>query len=285
MEDSSEEASKISIRTSIVSYSESDEQLKSAISSVYKALEVSYEAGLIHSSEIVIVNNREDCDLKNQSEISSSIDLLNYKVNVVEGHGNIGYGRGQNLSLSDNPAVYHLFMNPDVELDKEALKIGIEFLEQNPHVGLISPLAFGPNGEKQYLCKRFPAVFTLLLRAIDSKKLRAVFADRLSQYEMRDLNESHPTVGIPIISGCFMLCRSDVITKLGGFDPRFFLYFEDFDLSLRASDLAQIAHLPSMRIKHAGGNAAKKGLLHILMFSRSAVRFYSKYRWRWLHQE
>jgi GT2 family glycosyltransferase len=55
------------------------------------------------------------------------------------------------------------------------------------------------------------------------------------------------------------------------------LYFEDFDISLRASEITRIAYVPEVRIIHDGGNAAKKGAWHIRQFLRSAVTFYASH--------
>ena len=112
--------------------------------------------------------------------------------------------------------------------------------------------------------------------------VRRLFDERLARFEMRELSDSEPSKGIPIISGCFMLCRSSSIEKVAGFDPGYFLYFEDFDLSLRARALGSLSYLPQMRITHLGGNSARKGLRHIVMFGRSGFRFFSSHGWRWL---
>ena len=68
------------------------------------------------------------------------------------------------------------------------------------------------------------------------------FAWRLARYEWRDVILAvQPFLDPPIVSGCWMMFRTVVLQQLGGFDPRFFLYFEDFDLSLRTSELSRIA--------------------------------------------
>ena len=77
-----------------------------------------------------------------------------------------------------------------------------------------------------------------------------------------------------------MLCRTELLQKVQGFDENYFLYFEDFDLSLRIGKIADIVYLPSMRIVHAGGHAARKGIRHLLMFVKSAWYFYNTYGWR-----
>ena len=100
---------------------------------------------------------------------------------------------------------------------------------------------------------------------------------------MRDvIGEREPYFDPPIVSGCFMLLRTPVLKQLGGFDPRYFLYFEDFDLSIRAARMTRIAYVPSVRITHLGGQAARKGLKHVRMFITSAYKFYSRHGWRWV---
>jgi GT2 family glycosyltransferase len=64
---------------------------------------------------------------------------------------------------------------------------------------------------------------------------------------------------------------------VGGFDPGFFLYFEDFDLTLRLSKVTTVAYCPRVRIVHHGGRAAAKGLRHIAWFVRSARRFFARH--------
>jgi hypothetical protein len=84
------------------------------------------------------------------------------------------------------------------------------------------------------------------------------------------------------MSGCFMLARRKVVDATGGFDPDFFLYFEDFDWSVRLNRVAGSAYVPAVRIVHHGGGAARKGWRHIAWFAKSATRFYRKHGWKWV---
>ncbi len=87
---------------------------------------------------------------------------------------------------------------------------------------------------------------------------------------------------LPVMSGCCMLARRKAIDATGGFDPKFFLYFEDFDWSVRLNKFAHTAYLPSFRVVHHGGGAARKGWKHIAWFVKSAFRFYNKHGWRFV---
>jgi GT2 family glycosyltransferase len=58
------------------------------------------------------------------------------------------------------------------------------------------------------------------------------------------------------------------------------MYFEDTDLTLRLANVTKIAYVPTVRIVHTGGGAARKGFRHVLMFGRSAVTFFRSHSWR-----
>jgi len=171
-------------------------------------------------------------------------------------------------------------MNPDVELDPRALVAAIEALEADPKLGAVAPQVRGPGGEPQYLCKRYPSVWVLFLRGFAPRALRERNARALEAYEMRDLPADRPYSPVPLASGCFMLMRTELFRRVGGFDPRFFMYFEDYDLSLRFGREAALVYVPSARIVHHGGEASRKGLRHIAWFLRSAWRFFSTHGWK-----
>lgn len=199
---------------------------------------------------------------------------------LIQGHGNIGYGAAHNLAINKSQATYHLILNPDVVLEEGCLLNGLTFLGDNAEVVMVGPAAKDNQGEKQYLNKRYPSVGLFLARGFFPAWLQRPLKKALDNFEMRDLPDDKPSKGIPIISGCFMLCRRQALWQVENFDERYFLYFEDFDLSLRMAGVGELAYLPTMRIQHGGGNSAAKGLAHIRMFARSGYRFFSTHGWR-----
>ncbi|CAH2799419.1 MAG: Glycosyltransferase [uncultured Caballeronia sp.] len=202
---------------------------------------------------------------------------------VIKGHGNVGYGRGHNLAIERADSRFHLILNPDVELNADGLRRALAFLRDSPETGLLAPWIGDDDGRQQFLCRRYPTVLDLFVRGFLPSALRRPFARRLARYEMRDVIGDKDVVwDPPIVSGCFMLFRTDVLKSLRGFDPRYFLYFEDYDLSLRTRRVARIAYVPSVRILHHGGGAARKGSVHIKLFVTSACRFFNRFGWKWL---
>jgi GT2 family glycosyltransferase len=200
---------------------------------------------------------------------------------IVSGHGNIGYGRGHNLAIEGAVSRYHLILNPDIDLDVTALSAALAFLDAHSEAGLLTPWIGDDAGEQQYLCRRYPTLVDLFVRGFAPAAVRRLFARRLFHYELRDqINARDVFWDPPIVSGCFMLFRTDILKRLHGFDPRYFLYFEDYDLSLRTRELARVVYVPSVRVIHHGGGASRKGWAHIRMFGASAFKFFHRFGWR-----
>ena len=194
----------------------------------------------------------------------------------------MGYGRGHNIPINELNSDYHLILNPDVVIKENALHNALKKFRDDRTIKLLSPNATDKDGKKLFLCKRYPSVLTLALRAFFPRPLKAIFSRKLSHYEMRDLSQTNYTAGIPLISGCFMLAETSSFTSIGGFDEHYFLYFEDFDLSIRMGGLGEVIYAPDVEITHDGGNTARKGIWHIRKFIESALQFFNSHGWRWL---
>ncbi|HSW62589.1 MAG TPA: hypothetical protein VLH56_04640 [Dissulfurispiraceae bacterium] len=225
------------------------------------------------------INGEEVDRLKLVSPFFTGLDII-----FLEGQGNVRFGAGHNLAFQQADSEFHLVLNPDVTLAVDALQQCLSFFAGHPECGLISPHSVNPAGERLYLCKRFPSLFVLALRGFAPESGKKYFNGLMSTYEMRDVIRDEVFWDPPVVSGCYMFFRTDVLKKLGGFDSRFFLYFEDSDLSLQAAGISRIAYVPTVSIIHRGGFAAKKGWLHIYMFIKSAYLFYQKYGWKFFYR-
>ncbi len=197
---------------------------------------------------------------------------------VLTGHGNVGFGRGHNLAIAQSKSDFHLILNPDVEMAREALHEALAWLGAHPETGVITPSVHSPAGEREYLVKGEPTPGVLFVRGFVPRFLRGPFRRQLDAYELRHLDWNEVQSPVTYASGCFLLCRRALLEQVQGFDPGYFLYFEDFDLTLRLSKVTTLAYLPQVRIVHHGGRAASKGLRHMAWFYASARRFFSAHR-------
>lgn len=255
--------------------------LRATLVSLRQALERARAAGIIDCARVDLVDNGSPDPVALDATLVESLGGAPWLAWVLRrGHGNLGYGAGHNLAIREATGAYHLVLNPDVVLDASALLQAIRFLEAHPAVGLLTPQVHNGQGGREYLCKRHPGILVLALRGFAPAWLRRPFRRRLERYEMRDLRVDEVTTGIPIASGCFMFARRELLQRLGGFAPEYFLYFEDFDLSLRLGRVADIAYVPQVQIVHVGGYAAGKGWAHRRMFMRSAMTFFRRHGWR-----
>jgi GT2 family glycosyltransferase len=276
-----------SLTVSVVTFRPDIDLFERCLRTLATAIANARAAGCIKSVAIALIDNSEDPKIADEVIKHGWARFANAGIQVtyLHGHANIGYGIAHNLMLHGTGADYQIVLNPDVEMAPDAIANAVAWLDVHPDVGALAPAVTRPDGTPDFLCKRYPAVLDLLLRGFAPAFLRRLFRKRLDHYEMRDRIDpasSEPVIGIPLMSGCCMLVRRRAIDATGGFDPTYFLYFEDFDWSMRLNKVTRCAYLPSFRIVHHGGHAADKGARHIYMFAKSGMRFYGRHGWRWI---
>ena len=263
---------------SIVVYKPNFKTLERALDSIFKSL--SQNPILLEKSQIIIIDNGNQRNILD-STVSTYLDN-GLKINIVSSVDNIGYGKAHNLAILNSLSKYHLILNPDVILSTDVLMIGLEYLEGNEDVAAINPKCFDDNNKVQYIAKTYPNLLVLLIRGVAPNFIKNIFVKKLSKYEVRKIVDKDTISEIEIMSGCFMLCRTEALKKINGFDDRFFLYFEDFALSIELRKLGKLMYIPSMKIIHLGGHAARKGMRHIFFFISSGIRFFKQYGWKFL---
>ncbi len=270
-------AAPLRLGISIVCYHPDLHLLARTLTSLQRAIVVVSQT-LPLTARLTLVDNGNDAPALQTLLADSGLAAVG---SVISNPVNIGFGAANNKAMLKTPSDYHLVLNPDVELAEDALLFGLQHLQQHAAVVAISPFCRNGAGNVEHLCKRYPAVLDLLLRGFAPQWLRRRLDARLAHYEYRELVNTTTATNVTLISGCFMLCRTSALQQAGGFDARYFLYFEDFSLSLTLAQHGALHYLPHCRIVHHGGGAARKGWLHIRLFVTSAWRFYQQHGWRW----
>ncbi|QNL51587.1 glycosyltransferase family 2 protein [Olivibacter sp. SDN3] len=200
---------------------------------------------------------------------------------------NRGYGAGHNLALREmlDVADYHLVLNPDISFGAGVLEALVHFMYTNEDVGLVMPKVYYKDGTLQRLCKLLPTPFNLFGRRFAAA---SSWAEKLNRsYELADFKYDR-TVDMPNLSGCFMFMRTAILRKVGGFDPRYFMYLEDIDLVRRIGQKARTVFFPGVAVQHGYRKQSyhnkKLMRIHIL----SAIKYFNKWGWffdRWRRQK
>ena len=206
-------------------------------------------------------------------------------IDLQKSSGNLGFGRANNLafevaSKKDPAADYILVLNPDAFLSLYSLNRALEEMNNHPEIGVLMPRFKSESGKDLYLAKRYPNLWVLFLRGFAPAWLKKLFKKSIDSYDLKDQPPDQPHFEAVVGSGACFLMRKNIWAALGGFDPRFFLYFEDFDLTYRAKKITQVVYEPSIEVVHLGGHTARKGTAHIKYFIKSAGHFFNKNGWK-----
>jgi len=251
---------------------------------LHHSAEVAQQAGCVSQVSVDLVDNSADQEYQQHiiRALAAGPQSDFFRVNYSAQPLNRGFGPGHNSVIESLDSDFHLVLNPDAELADDTLRIGLSCMEADPGIALLSPRVLGSDGDQEFLCKRYPTVLALLLRGFAPNFARRWFRKRLDRYEMRDVCSGDRQADVVLASGCFMLVRSAALRAVGGFNEDYFLYFEDFDLSLRLCGQGRLVFNPAMRIVHHGGYAADKGWQHVKYFIKSGITFFNQHGWRWI---
>jgi GT2 family glycosyltransferase len=201
-------------------------------------------------------------------------------VHFISSQRNLGFGAGNNLVLPflvRKPTDYHLVLNPDIEFVDDPLEELTGYMDAHPDVVMSCPRVCFPDGSEQLLPKRRPQLKYLLARRLEARGSNAGWVRRLTtEYTMADARLDGP-VPVETCSGSFFVIRTAAFLELGGFDERYFMYFEDNDLSMRAARLGRLVFNPAARVIHHYERAALRDRRMFAIQMRSMLRFILTY--------
>lgn len=191
------------------------------------------------SMEIYVVDN----DSKDNSIAEAKKKFP--KVNFILNKDNLGFGKAHNQVITKLKTEYCLILNPDTKVLKGTLKYLIDYMDENPKVGVATCKLEKEDGSIDIASHRgFPTPWA-------SFKYYVLKDDSLYHQTFKDMNKTHE---VDAIVGAFFLTRRSILEKVGGFDEQFFMYAEDIDLCLRIKEAGyQIMYIPEVKVLHYKG--------------------------------
>ncbi|WP_353809257.1 glycosyltransferase family 2 protein [Agromyces sp. SYSU T00194] len=188
---------------------------------------------------------------------------------------NLGYGAGIDAGIDAAAGAheYLLIANPDLVLHEGAVARLIDAAQRHPDAAALGPRILAEDGSTYPSARRFPALGTGIGHAVLS-----AFApgNRFSRRYRADDDYEHERTA-DWLSGSCLLVRADAYRAVGGFDHRFFMYFEDVDLGRRLVDAGwRNVYVPDAVATHLGARSTStnpRAMLH--EHHRSAYRYLS----------
>ncbi len=227
---------------------------------------------------IVCDNNSKDESLAYLKSSSEKGDIK-----LVEPGKNLGYGAGHNFAAKEAKGKYILILNADITVEHDTLQKLVDYMEDNPEIGMVGPKLMYHNGEVQQSCRRHFNFFDLFIKRTFLKRIWP-FKKRYENYIMWDFN--HKSIQeVDLITGAFMMMSKQLFDQIRGFDERYFLFMEDFDLC-RKVQLAgyKVVYYPEAVATHYHKRLSE-GSFFKLLFNKiswyhlaSAIKYHLKWR-------
>ncbi len=223
------------------------------------------------SFEIIVVDNDEE------SVIEKELLKLFPDVKYIKSPSNLGYGGGNNLGAKYAKGEYLFILNPDTLVFKNTIDELASFLTRNKNVGIVSPLLVDKD-EKPFVLQG-TSELTPLKGIICLSFIEKIFPkNRFSrEYWLKDWNHT-ALKEIEVCPGTAFMISRKLFDKINGFDEKFFLYFEEDDVSNRVRKLGyKIYLLSKAKIFHEVGASTKQLRNSNKIFSRSRFLYFKKH--------
>jgi N-acetylglucosaminyl-diphospho-decaprenol L-rhamnosyltransferase len=218
---------------------------------------------------VVVDNASRDGSLEN-------LPPLRHGPEVVANPDNQGFGRACNAGAARGRAPAILFLNPDARVTAESLAGAYAALMADPDTGIVGAQLLDEEGRVQRSCARRPTARSLIGQALFLDRARLVPSHFMTEWDHAEDR------AVDQVMGAFLMIRRSLFTALGGFDERFFVYYEDVDLCAQAQDAGFVVrHLAGIAVRHEGQGTTRAAKAHRLAcFLESQIRYAAKHHGR-----
>lgn len=195
--------------------------------------------------EVIMVDNySEDGTMREVREIGS-------RVQVIASEKNLGFARGNNLGVKKSSGEYLVFLNPDTEVVEDgSLNKLVSDLKSHRQYGLIGPKITYPDGKVQTTVRNLPTVGRVFSEYILGQKGSYDFYDPMCPDLCR----------VESVVGACMVISKELFETVGGFDERYFLYYEDLEICRQILNHGlEVGYQPRVVLKHKLGSSGRGG--------------------------
>ena len=202
-------------------------------------------------------------------------------VEIIENKENAGFGRANNAGLERARGRIVLFLNSDTEVTATTIADLLDEFDAHPEVAAFGCRILGYDGMPQHSVRGFPTpgayLYSDTLLGLPGLFRRAHDRYRRKQF---DFEQWQP---IEVAMGAALAVRGEVVQQMQGFDPRFFMYFEEADLCRRIHDAGyKLAYSPVPVVYHVGGASSRKNKARMMLVIRQSMfKYFRKHEPAW----
>lgn len=211
--------------------------------------------------------------IDNKSSDNSALFVNNDKdISIIFSENNLGFGKACNLGASLGANDYLLFLNPDAAVYANTLEKALVFMNapENENIGICGVQLKDEGGLVARSCARFPSPIGFMFHTIGLDR----FFPKLGHFMAEWPHDT--TQDVDQLIGAFFLVRRSLFKELGGFDERFFVYFEEVDFSYRARKAGwRSVYLADVQAFHAGGGTSNQVKAKRLFYSLRSRLLYA----------
>ena len=249
------------ISIGIVAYND-EEDVRAAVESIER-----YTSEDIKKKIYIIDNSTQSNHLENMQETYQDVCYRKMKQNI-------GFGGGHNYIMSELDSKFHAIVNPDIILDSDAFLALIDFM-QDETIGMCVPRLLDEEGNLLAVYRRELTVCDMFIRMFAKR----FFLRRQAYHTMQDMDYNRP-FDVPFAQGSFLMIRTELFRRLGGFDEQFFLYMEDVDLCKRVNEVSVLRYCPMAAVIHKWERGSHKNKALFQMHLKSMRIYFQKWGWK-----
>jgi N-acetylglucosaminyl-diphospho-decaprenol L-rhamnosyltransferase len=176
-------------------------------------------------------------------------------VRLLRTGGNVGYGAAVNAGLADRRSGWAVVANPDIRFGPGAVDELLEVARRWPRAATVGPAIRSPDGELYPSARDLPSLSTGIGHALVGWAWPG--NPWTARYRRERERPRERTAGW--LSGSCLLIDLEAFHSVGGFDPGYFMYFEDVDLGARLGERGWLhVYAPSAVVEHEGGHATRR---------------------------
>lgn len=222
--------------------------------------------------EVVIIDNGSTDDSLNRIDAAMCAGI---PLRIEQLNTNVGFGVACNLGAQLSSAPLILFLNPDTVLNAKSLEHPVRYLlgEESAGVDVVSILSTDESGTHTASCARFPTLLQHLAATVglDPQLARWSRSHMMLEFDHRSDRDVEQVIG------AYFLVRRSAFDRIGGFDERFFVYYEEVDFSRRIWQTGgRVRHLAGANYVHVGCGSSRNDPTARLVYSLTSRILYHR---------